>query len=148
LSSVTNGVEALTAAENKLTADNVSKEGSALQGFVQKVVTTLKECATKFNDFGKSGKFNLLEAMSMQSSGSKLGEATKKGVDTIIGKKDIVVKAGLKDTVKNQLKDILSATTAFNDALLGTLPALAKSQAEPSVKEPVTAIEKALQAYS
>jgi hypothetical protein len=148
LNSVTDGVDALNAAENKLTADNISKDGAAIQGFVGKVVDSLKACTTKFSDFSKAGKFNLLEAMQMQSSGTKLGDATKKGVDTIINKKDIVIKAGLKDTIKNQLKDILAATSGFNSALLDTLPALAKTQAEPSVKEPVTAIEKAIQAYS
>jgi hypothetical protein len=148
LNDVTSGVDALNAAETKLTTENIAKDGAAVQGYVGKIVDTLKACTTKFSDFSKSGKFNLLEAMQMQNAGTKLGDGVKKGVDTIINKKDIVVKAGLKDTIKNQLKDILAATSGFNSALLETLPPLAKSAAEPSVKEPVTAIEKAIAAYN
>jgi hypothetical protein len=148
LNDVTGGVDALNEAETKLTADNIGKDSAAIQGYVGKIVGTLKGCTAKFSDFSKGGtKFNILEAMQMQNAGTKLGEGVKKGVDTIISKKDIVVKAGLKDTIKNQLKDILAATSGFNSALLDTLPPLAKTAAEPSVKEPVTAIEKAIAAY-
>jgi hypothetical protein len=148
LNDVTSGVDALNTAETKLTGENIAKDGAAIQGYVGKIVDTLKSCTTKFSDFSKSGKFNLIEAMQMQNAGSKLGDGVKKGVDTIVNKKDIVVKAGLKDTILNQLKDILTATSGFNSALLDTLPPMAKSAAEPSVKEPVTAIEKAISAYA
>jgi hypothetical protein len=130
LDALDDAVAALAGGANVAAAskDLVSKS-AAIQAAIQKAIDATSGSAA----------LTVVEAANILTPAKHLQDATKKTVDDLIAKKDIIAKAGQTGTVKDQLSAQAVGAKSLSAALVSKVPAatkqIAQNQADAISKE-------------
>lgn len=99
-------------------------------------------------DVEKTTTVDLLAALALAMPGEALTSSAEAFVNDLIAKKDVLVKAKQSEAVLKELKEQRDLAKAFTDAVNSKLDPLAGFVAQLSSGRPITALEKAITAFS
>jgi Hydrophobic surface binding protein A len=143
---IAKALDTLDAAVLALSASaNVAAAATDLTAKSSAVGKALADATAQINS---AKELSIVEAANVLTPAKALQTQTKKTIDDLIAKKDVIAKAGQTATVKQQLQAQQSGAKTLSDAVVSKMPSATKSIAQNQADAISKEIARGLAAYS
>jgi hydrophobic surface binding protein A len=138
-------LDTLDTAVLALTDGNVAAQAKDLTAKSEAVAKAITAATAQINGIAK--ELSIVEAAGVLTPSKTLETKTKKTIDDLIAKKDLIAKAGQAGTVKAQLEAQAKGAKTLSDAVVSKMPSATKSIAQNQAKSISDQIARGLAAF-
>jgi hypothetical protein len=142
--SIGSALDVLDAAVLTLTDGNIAAQAASL---IAKSEAVAKAIAAATAQINQAKELTIVEAAGVLTPSKTLETKTKKTIDDLIAKKEIINKGGQGGTVKAQLTAQANGAKTLSDAVVSKMPSATKSIAQNQAKAISDQIARGLAAF-